>query len=104
MDDALLVRVLDGAADVDEERHAVAHGHGARSQNVIGSPWTNSIAKNGRPASVAPPSKTRAMPGSMTASACRSASKPGDHLARVHSELDDLERDAPLDRRRLLRE
>ena len=47
------------------------------SQNcVIGSPLTCSIAKNGRPDGVNPPSSTFAIPGwFMTASACRSCSK-----------------------------
>ena len=51
-------------------------GSRLRSQySVIGSPWTSSITKNGWPASVVPPSKTRAMLGwSIKASACRSAS------------------------------
>ena len=43
---------------------------------VIGTPWTSSMTKYGRPASVAPPSKTRAMlTWSIIARACRSASK-----------------------------
>src|SRR5216110_597646 len=43
---------------------------------VIGTPWTSSMTKYGRPVSVAPPSKTRAMlTWSIIASACRSASK-----------------------------
>lgn len=42
----------------------------------MGTPFTSSITKYGRPVSVAPASITRAMPGwSIMARACRSASK-----------------------------
>ena len=43
---------------------------------VMGTPWTSSMTKYGRPGSVVPASSTRAMlTWSIIASACRSASK-----------------------------
>ena len=57
------------------------------------------MTKYGRPASVVPASRTRAMlTWSIIASACRSASKRAMTWRRVHARLDDLERDLALDR------
>ena len=78
MDDPLLVGVLHRLADLHEQLQPL---RGCVScclsqYSVIGTPLTSSITKYGRPASVAPASKTRAMLGwSIIASACRSASK-----------------------------
>ena len=70
---------------------------------VIGTPWTSSITKYGRPLSVVPASSTRAMFGwSIIARACRSASKRAMTCRRVHARLDDLEGHAAADRLRLL--
>ena len=57
MDDPLLVGVLDGLADRDEQLEPGLDREPMRSQySVIGSPLTSSITKNGWPASVMPPS------------------------------------------------
>ena len=74
MDDPPLVGLLHGPADVDEQPQPVPRGQVDPSQSsVIGTPLTSSITKYGRPAPVAPASRTRAMFGWST-SACRSAS------------------------------
>src|SRR5262245_4415908 len=75
----------------------------AASQSwVIGTPLTYSMTKNGRPASVRPPSSTLAMLGwSISASACRSCSKR-QHLPRVHPRLDELQGHLAADRLGLL--
>src|SRR5205823_11837274 len=75
------------------------------SQNrVIGVPSTSSMTKYGRPASVAPASKTLAMLGwSIIARAWRSASKRGDDLGGVQARLDDLDGDHAADGLDLLR-
>ena len=62
---ALLMGVLDGLADLQEQ---LEPGHDRqraldRRHVVIGSPGTYSIAKYGRPSPVRPPSKTVAMLG-----------------------------------------
>ena len=55
MDDAFLVRVLDGATHVDEEPQPLRQRSRCASQySVIGSPRTSSIAKYGSPVSVSP--------------------------------------------------
>jgi hypothetical protein len=83
MNDALLVRVLNGLADLNEKLQPL---FGIQlvliAVAVMGMPRTSSITKNGRPVSVAPASSTLAMFGwSISASACRSASKrPDDFL------------------------
>ena len=61
------------------------------------------MTKYGRPPSVVPASSTLAMFGwSIRASACRSASNRASTRLRVHPGLDDLHRDHPADRLRLL--
>ena len=70
---------------------------------VIGTPLTSSITKYGRPLSVVPASSTLAMFGwSISARACRSASKRAITCRRVHARLDDLQGDRALDRLGLL--
>ena len=104
VDDALLVGVLDGLADLDEQFQPLAAESFALSQySVIGTPWTSSMTKYGRPVSVAPASSTLAMLGwSISASAWRSASKRAMTCLRVHAQLDDLEGDLAADRLVLL--
>ncbi len=61
------------------------------------------MTKYGRPVSVVPASSTLAMLGwSISARACRSASKRAITCLRVHAGLDDLEGDLALDRLGLL--
>ena len=60
--------------------------------SMIGMPLTSSMTKYGRPLSVVPASNTRAMLGwSISARACRSASKRAMTSRDVHARLDDLE-------------
>src|SRR5439155_10002989 len=77
VDDALLVRVLDRwQTGTNSSRRSRGVGRLSSQYWVIGTPWTSSMTKYGRPASVAPPSKTRAiLTWSIRARACRSASK-----------------------------
>ena len=83
---------------------APAASAGARRRYlVIGTPLTSSMTKYGRPLSVVPASSTLAMLGwSISARACRSASKRARTCRLVHARLDDLERDLRLDRLGLL--
>ncbi len=95
MDDALLVGVVDGGADIAEEGEAVFGAQPGSSQNsVIGMPLTSSMAKKGRPAAVAPASRTLAMFGwSIMASGLALGLEAGEDLPGVHPGLDDLEGD-----------
>ena len=65
VDDPLLMRVLDGLADLDEQVQPLARSSSLfwSQYSVIGIPRTSSITKYGRPVSVAPASSTLAMFG-----------------------------------------
>ena len=74
-----------------------------RSNRVMAQPSTSSITKYGRPDSVAPPSKTRAMLGwSIIAKRLPFGLEPGHDLPRVHAGLDHLQGDQATDRFGLL--
>ena len=83
VDDALLVGVLHRLADRHEQLQPLAAAvRWFWSQNsVIGTPWTSSMTKYGRPASVAPASSTLAMFGwSIEGQGLPLGLEPGDHL------------------------
>ena len=64
MNDSLLMGMLHGLADIDEQLQPLRGLSLALSQySVIGMPRTSSITKYGRPASVVPASSTLAIFG-----------------------------------------
>jgi len=76
VDDPLLVGVLDRSADRDEELQALAWRQVVVvAVLVIGTPWTNSMTKYGRPAFRCSASRRGNVHMVLIASACRSASK-----------------------------
>jgi len=85
--------MLQREANAGEEFEPRGHGQLCSRRIGDGHAFDDSITKNGRPASVAPASKTRAMSG-WHHRGPGVALEARDDGARVHAELDDLERDA----------
>ena len=101
VDDALLMGVLHGLADVDEQLQPLARRQLVldRRYSVIGTPRTSSITKYGRPVSVAPASSTLAMFGMVhQRQGLPLGLEAGDDLPGVHARLDDLQRHLAADR------
>ena len=104
MNDSLLMGMLHGLADLDEQLQPLRGLSRALSQySVIGMPRTSSMTKYGRPAvgrtriehlgDVRMVHHRQRLPLGLEA---------GDHLLGVHARLDDLQRDAAADRLGLL--
>ena len=106
MDDPFLVRVLNGAADLDVQGHPLADGHGGAVAELGNRLALDELHGKERPARVRGTAVEDVRDARVVHDRERLALRleARDHLARVHPELDDLERDAPRDRRRLFGE
>ena len=106
MNDALLMRMLHAVADLHEQLQSARVESWCRSQySVIGTPG-HVLHHEVRPAVVggAGIEDRRDVRVIHQRQGLAFGVEARDHLARVHAELDELERDAAPDRRRLLGE